>query len=102
MNTFSPTKGGVRFNNPISIAQAELVASGDYKSFFYGSTPDMTVSMVFASKAEDGISNDIKTIMKTNVPVSGGYEFPHLRLKGAPVSPIDSLTPGTPYPTPLG
>jgi hypothetical protein len=96
MNTFSPTKGAVRFNDPVSIAQAELVASGNYKSYFYGSTPDMTVSMVFVGKAEDSVSNAINAVRESNVPVSGGYEFPSVRPKGYPLHLKEDLTPGNP------
>ena len=40
--------------------------------------------MEFTSKAEDCISNVISSVKKNNVPTSGGYEFPSLRLKGDP------------------
>ena len=36
MNKFDPISGKVYLNDPISIAQADLVATSDFKTYFYG------------------------------------------------------------------
>ena len=70
MNKFDPKTNSVHFNDPTTIAQANLVVDGDYNRFFCGVTRNVktkSVATVFANRAEDSYSCKITQLKQGTV-----------------------------------